>query len=262
MNIILSMTSYGERLKILHTHLNWVKYIPYNFELYIDINEKIPQELVNFFEQTPNAKLFLVNDVGPLTKMYYSLQKHPDDIIFIIDDDLDYSPQWINFAVDSYQTHQKMFSDCVIGLIARKLLINPQNELEIMQFGEQQTNWQKSLNYYTGHAEPLKPSYRNLFLSGGPGSFLNIRQLKDDFFNAEKYLKICKSQDEIWTWVHSIRNNYKHVGLHTITIHPGCINNTQQYGLGLNVNSVQHERELFKSCINEYPEILRYLHID
>ena len=256
------MTSFGERLKILHTHLDWVRYVPFMFNLYVGRNENIPEELIRFFKTTSNAKINFVDDIGPLTKSYYALQEYPDDVIFLIDDDISYTSNWIKFAADSYMAHQTMFSNCVVGLIARKILINPENELEIMQYGEYQTEWQKSLRYYTGHAEPLVPKSRHLVLSGGPGSFLYKRQLHPDYFNVDKYQAICRSHDEIWNWAHSLRAGYKHVCLHSVLIHPGCIDNTQQNGLGIDFNTIDHEKEIFRSLLKEYPELRNIVLLD
>jgi hypothetical protein len=251
------MTSYGERLKTLHTHLSWVRSVPFNFHLYVGDTEVLEQKLLDFFEETPNANLHIVKDIGPLTKSYYSLQEFPDDVIFLVDDDIYYSPHWIKFAVDSYIQHQSMFRSCVIGLIARKVLITPDNHLEIMQFGNDQNEFQKSLDYPTGHAEPLHPSYRNLILSGGPGSFLNIRQVHKDYFDVDKYQEMCKSHDEMWNWVQSVRLGLKHVSLHSALIAPGVIPELQGCALNKIYNNISHEREIFDKFIKEYPEVLK-----
>lgn len=166
MSIIISMTSYGERLKTLHTRLSWVKHVPLLFNLYVGDTEVLEQDLLTFFNTTKNARLHRVKDIGPLTKSYYALQDFPDDAVFLIDDDIYYSSHWIKFAIDSYAQHQHMFSDCVIGLVARKIINTIDNHYEIMQYGEDQNDYQKSLNYYTGHAKPLYPSFRNIILSG------------------------------------------------------------------------------------------------
>jgi len=259
MNIVLSMTSYGERLKVLHTHLDWVRAIPFLFNLYVGDTEELTPELLEFFKTAPNARLHIVKDIGPLTKSYYSLQEFPNDIVFLVDDDVYYTPHWIKFAIDSYIQHQRMYSDCVIGLIARKVLMTPDNHLEIMQFGNDQNEFQKSLDYPTGHAEPLHPSYRNLILSGGPGSFLNIRQVHKDYFDIDKYQEMCKSHDEMWNWVQSVRLGLRHVSLHTALIAPGVIPELQSSALSQVYNSIDHERKIFDKFLKEYPEIYKKL---
>ena len=260
--IVLSMTSFGSRLQTLHERLNWVRGIPFLFNLYVGDNEVLNPELIKFFDNTPNAKLHIVKDIGPLTKSYYSLQEFPDDIIFLVDDDLYYTPHWIKFAIDSYMQHQRYFNDCVIGLVARKILITPDNHLEIMQFGNDQNEFQKSLQYPTGHAEPLNKSYKNLILSGGPGSFLNIRQVHNDYFDVNKYQEKCKSHDEMWNWVQSVRLGLKHVSLHSALIAPGVISSLQDCALNKVYNSIEHEREIFDKFVKEYPEVLRKLVVD
>lgn len=261
-SIVLSMTSYGERLKILHQHLNWVREIPFLFNLYVGDNETLNPELISFFNSTPNAKLHIVKDIGPLTKSYYALQEFPDDTIFLLDDDLAYSRHWIMYSIDSFVNNVNKFPTSIIGLIARRIIINKNYELEIMQYGENQTEFQKTLNYPTGHSKPFEASYKNIVLSGGPGSFLNIRQLHKDYFDVDKYQSMCKSHDEMWNWIQSVRIGYKHVGLHTVMMHPGVIPNTQQYGLGVNFNSVEHEQDIFRSFLNEYPEVMKRIILD
>lgn len=262
MSIVISMTSYGERLKTLHTRLNWVKYVPVLFNLYVGDTEVLEQDLLEFFNTTKNARLHVVKDIGPLTKSYYALQDFPDDVVFLIDDDNYYTSQWIKFAIDSYMQHQRLFSDCVIGLVARKIINMPDNHYEIMQYGKYQNDYQKTLNYYTGHAKPLCPSFRNIILSGGPGSFLNVRQVHSDFFDINNYQLICKSHDEMWNWVHSVRMNLKHVSLHSAIITPGVVQKLQLDGLCVKYNSIQHERKIFDKFIENWPEVQRNLVLD
>lgn len=262
MSIVISMTSYGERLKTLHTRLNWIKYVPVLFNLYIGDTEVLEQDLLEFFNTTKNARLHVVKDIGPLTKSYYALQDFPDDVVFLIDDDNYYTSQWIKFAIDSYMQHSRTYNDCVIGLVARKIIINLNNHFEIMQYGKYQNDYQKSLNHFTGHAKPLCPSFRNIILSGGPGSFLNIRQVHSDFFNIDLYQSICKSHDEMWNWVHSVRLGYKHVSLHSSLIVPGIVQEYQNTGLGALYNNIQHERDIFDKFIEKWPEIQNKLIVD
>lgn len=262
MSIVISMTSYGERLKTLHTRLNWVKYVPVLFNLYVGDTEVLEQDLLEFFNTTKNARLHVVKDIGPLTKSYYALQDFPVDVVFLIDDDNYYTSQWIKFAIDSYMQHLRLFSDCVIGLAARKIIITPDNHYEIMQYGKYQNDYQKSLNHFTGHAKPLCPSFRNIILSGGPGSFLNIRQVHSDFFNVDLYQSICKSHDEMWNWVHSVRLGYKHVSLHSALIAPRIVQEYQNTGLGALYNNIQHERDIFDKFIEKWPEIQNKLIVD
>lgn len=262
MSIVISMTSYGERLKTLHSRLTWVKYVPILFNLYVGDTEVLEQDLLEFFKTTKNAKLHIVRDIGPLTKSYYALQDFPDDVVFLIDDDNYYSAHWIKFAIDSYVQHQHMFSNCVIGLVARKIVNTPDNHYEIMKYGENQNDYQTTLNHYTGHAKPLQPSYRNIILSGGPGSFLNINQVHTDFFNVDKYQSICKSHDEMWNWIHSVRMNLQHVSLHSALIAPGTVQELQSTGLDATFNSIQHEQDIFDKFIENWPEVQRKLVLD
>lgn len=262
MSIVISMTSYGERLKTLHTRLNWIKYVPVLFNLYVGDTEVLEQDLLEFFNTTKNARLHIVKDIGPLTKSYYALQDFPDDVVFLIDDDNYYTSQWIKFAIDSYMQHSRTYNDCVIGLVARKIINTPDNHFEIMKYGKCQNDYQKSLNHFTGHAKPLCPSFRNIILSGGPGSFLNIRQVHSDFFNIDLYQSICKSHDEMWNWVHNVRLGYKHVSLHSALISTGTIQEYQNTGLDALYNNIQHERDIFDKFIEKWPEIQNKLIVD
>lgn len=261
MRIVLSMTSYGERLQQLHNFLNWVPRVPYLFNLYIGKDEIIPKELEDFFANTQNAVLHRVEDLGPITKSYYSLQEFPNDVVFLIDDDVSYNSSWINFAVDSYVANHKDFSDCIIGLVCRKLIYNENNELEIMQCGKDQNDYQKSFNYITGHGLPHEKSFRHIVLSGAPGSFLNIHQVHKDFFNIELYKKVAFSHDEIWNWAQTARLGYKHVGLHSSLIAPPSLPNTQENSLYKKYNNMDHERKIIKDLLELYPEIKRNINL-
>lgn len=256
--LTISMTSYGNRLKSLHERLGWVRQVPFLFNLYVGKDEPLSPGLVEFFERVHNARLHLVEDIGPLKKSYYAIQDFPDDTVFLVDDDWDYTGQWVRFAIDSYLSHSGMFTDCVKGLVARKIIQNPAGQFEIMEFMDCQNDFQKSLKYPTGHAVPLHPSFRNIVLSGGPGSFLNIRQVHPDFFDVGKYKSICWTHDEMWNWVHSVRAGHRHVSLHSALIAPGIIQELQTDAL-CKVNKIEHVREIFSKFIEEYPEIERLL---
>lgn len=96
----------------------------------------------------------------------------------------------------------------------------------------------------------------------GPGSFLNIRQVHSEFFNVDKYQQICKSHDEMWNWVHSVRLGLKHVSLHSAFIVPGIVQELQLNGLSVKYNSIQHERDIFDKFVEHWPEVQRALIID
>lgn len=255
------MTSYGERLKQLHNYLGWVQQVPYLFNLYVDKNAEITPELQSFFNNTQKAVLHKVDDIGPLTKSYYSLQEFPNDIVFLIDDDVHYTAYWINFAIDSYLANHKDFGDCIIGLVCRKLIYNENGDLELMQFGKDQTDYQKSFGYLTGHGLPHEKSFRHVVLSGAPGSFLNIHQVHKDFFNVDLYKKVALSHDEIWNWAQTTRIGYKHVGLHSARIAPPSLPNTQENSLYALYNNMEHERKIIKDLTTLYPEILKNINI-
>lgn len=131
-----------------------------------------------------------------------------------------------------------------------------------MEYGEYQTDYQTTLQHYTGHAKPLCPSFRNIVLSGGPGSFLNIRQVHQDYFDIDTYQSVCKTHDEMWNWLHSARLNFKHVGLHSAFIVPGVVEEYQSTGLRALHNSNQHVRDIFDKFITIYPDIVNKLVVD
>ena len=259
--VVLSMSSHGARLNGLAFRLGWVQYVPFKFELYVGDKEVLPPDLVSLAEHTRNFSLEQVEDIGPLTKSYYALQKHPDSVIMLLDDDNPYTPQWILCMVDSFFVHRGSLPGCVIGIVSRRIIPTPGGGYCIMQFGRDQPEWQKRLGYPTGHAEPMVPSYRNIILSGAPGSFLGIWQVHDDYFDKDLYRSVCPTQDEMWNWVQSVRLGNKHACLHTYWVAPPTIQDLQSDALHI-VNTIEHEEGMFSKFVSMYPDVLSKLVLD
>lgn len=257
--MILSMTSYGERLTKLHERLNWIKYL-IDSELWLFLDEDVPEELEKFvFENKDKIKIFKVKNIGSLKKSYYALQK-TDNFIFMLDDDWLYTPNWINYTIDNFIANYNIHRDCVIGSIGYKIIKNNTGNFEFMGFDKDQTDFQKSLKYKSGHCRPLEPSIKNVILSGGPGSFIRRSQLHEDFFNLDKYFKLCPTHDEIWNWIQTIRLGYKHMSMNTVRSLPINIEKKFKTKLG-NINTNEKSNEYLEKLLNEYPEIRRLLEL-
>lgn len=262
--MILSMTSYGQRLKELHTRLEWVDGLPYGLPLFLWIgnNEEIPDALQDFVSKRPDkVYLKIVDDLKSLKKSYFALQM-TEQPIFMLDDDWAYTPNWIMYTVDNYMANRRIHQDCVIGSIGYKVVKNNTGDFEFMMYGDAQNQFQKSLKYVTGHCTPLTPSYKNVILSGGPGSFISVKQLHSDFFNVDLYNELCGgTHDEIWNWVQSIRAGYKHMSMNTVMSLPPCLDSTLGPKLG-EINTSDTSNEYMKKLLVYYPEVRRMLELE
>lgn len=90
-------------------HLNIPDVLKHTGEEYI-----IPEWLIEKQAENPKLKIFTgVEDLGPITKLYHTVQriKDPEDIIIVVDDDHIYDPRLVEEQVNN----QKKFIGAVVG---------------------------------------------------------------------------------------------------------------------------------------------------
>lgn len=257
----LSMTSYGQRLINLADRLKWVNYTPFELHLYIGDNEHIPDNLTQLQKNSNKLFIHIVPDYKSLKKSYFALKDFAHEDIFMLDDDWGYTPNWIMYSVDNFIQHKRLFNNCVIGIIGYKIVKNNSGDFEFMMYGDAQNEFQKSLNYISGHCQPLTPSFKNVILSGGPGSWINSDQVHPDFFNYELYKELCGgTHDEIWNWIQSVRLGLMHVSLNTTFCLPPCIDTQLGPKLG-ETNTCDTSNTYMKKLLHHYPEVRRLLEL-
>lgn len=260
-------TSHGNRLNGLAQRLWYIAPLQragLDFHLYIDENANVSNDLMTLTKTLTNFHVHFVKDVGPITKMYYAVQEFRNEPLFIIDDDNNYNPMWLGYSVDNYISNYRRFYDCVIGICAKKIIKNNNNEWETVYYGPDQSEYQKTLGSFTGQAEPFHPSFRHQVYSGSPGSWIISNQLHEDFYDLDTYNKICFSDDEYWIWLHSIRRGYKHVCLNHSSVHPGDLSyQLNEVRLGdVNKSKDLYARNSFKLSLEKYPDIEPLLQLD
>lgn len=94
--LIISLTSIPKRKRSLRKTLkSLIKQDYENFEIQLNL----PKEMEGRLKvRHPKIKLYYVDDIGPLTKLYYTLQRYQgtEQKIITVDDDIVYHPQMLS----------------------------------------------------------------------------------------------------------------------------------------------------------------------
>jgi len=130
-------------------------------------------------------------DIGPHTKLVYSLKEYPRDIIISIDDDILYPHDFIE---NLYRAHSEN-PGIICCNVAMRILKD--NKGKIMPY----TKWEKV------YAE--KCISLDLFPLGVDGILYIPGCLDNEAFNMEKLKSLCPKADDIWFKAMSLKNNVK-----------------------------------------------------
>lgn len=184
--LIVSLTSYGERLKTLDicikSLLNQTKKAD-KIVVYLtdDLQEiDLPQNLLALKEQGLEFH-FIPLDLRPHKKYYYAMQEFPDDLIITVDDDVIYDPELI---AKLYQTYQK-FPNCIIAGRAHEITFTESGDFQPYN----DWKWESTVEDH--------PSMR--FIATGAGGVLYPPHLIDldillDLRSIQRYLTV----DDLW----------------------------------------------------------------
>ena len=140
------------------------------------------RELPGAFENLRDRGLEIeyVPDIGPHTKYYYAMQRYPDDLVCVFDDDVIYSLETLANLVASWQS----FPHAVSAMLAHRILTTDGGLLPYDQW-EQRTE-------ITG-----EPRF-DLFVTNVGGALYPPRLLPDETLNAEKIRELCLFADDVW----------------------------------------------------------------
>ena len=138
--LVLSVTSIEPRLSTLHLAINRVirnGFTPDVIEVWLDhsLNEKIPPELKSM--ENDGVRINFIDDIGPYTKLYYAVQRHPESAIITIDDDI-FLPRG---SLEELVGQSKKYPNTVICNRAKKITVDasgnpkPYREWPVMKCG-------------------------------------------------------------------------------------------------------------------------------
>lgn len=212
---IVSLTSYGERLKELQ------------YTLYSLVSQSIrPERIVvnlaekDFLSIPPILKVFekygveycKTEDLKSYKKLIPTLQKYPNKIIVTADDDLYYPSDWLEKL---WKAHIE-YPDCVICHLTKSVSFNngkliPYNDLK----------------YNNGF---ISPSFSNFILSGAGTLFLP-EKFYSDICNIGLFIKLCPFADDIWDYFMCILNKTKIMQISHSYTNVCYVNPYREYGI-------------------------------
>jgi len=99
--VVVSLTSHPARYAYLHKTLRGLLKIDYP-ALTIDVylSGSPPARVARMAARDPRLNIRVVDrDFGPATKYLYALEKHPDRLIVVCDDDHTYTSRWLHSLV-------------------------------------------------------------------------------------------------------------------------------------------------------------------
>ena len=229
--IIISLTSYGERLKTVQHSLDTIfrqTVKPDKIVLCVTQEDYalLPENL-KALEKKGKIEVLTGENLRAHKKYFYTMQKYPDDIVITVDDDVLYRRD----LVEKLYAAHRLFPDCVCAIRAHRIKLDEDGE------PLPYTEWKLRSTEYL-----LQP--RNDYLATGVGGVLYPPHLFDEeTFNVELIKKLCYFADDIWLKIMELRSNIR-VVLADIDPHLTYTEGTQEAGLfntnvGENQNDVQ-----------------------
>ena len=195
--VIVTLTSYPARMYDLHFCLYSLltqSFKPDKVVLWLG-EDKFPEKELDVPKKVLALREFGLEirwckDIRSHTKLLPSLREFPEDILVTVDDDHFYPQNWLQALWDGYQ-----HSGTITTTYTKKCIIKQG----------------KPLHYHHWEHIDIGPEscgYHNMLY--GYGSVLYPPHcLHPDVLDAEKALEICPTADDIWFWVHAVRNNSK-----------------------------------------------------
>lgn len=243
-DLVVSLTSYGQRLEELH------------YTLFSLVNQTIaPEKIIvnlsaNDFEKiSPILHIFQkygvefteVEDTKSYKKLIPTLQKYPDKIIITADDDLYYKSDWLEKLL---LTHKKFPTMILCHLTAKISFLN--NKLK--PYNEWQFNKRGTI-----------PSYSNLILSGA-GTLFPPNSLYKDVCNADLFMKLSPTADDIWDYFMAFLQGTKIIQIQNSYSNLHYVNPYREYGI-INGKTLTQENVMLGKNDEQFKNVLSYYNI-
>lgn len=196
--LIVSLTSYGKRVKTVHHVIaSLLNQSIENYRIILWLSEEefpgklsdLPSELVKLVGSSFEVKW--TNDIKSYKKIIPTLTRYPDATIVTADDDILYEVDWLESL---YVEHIRYPEHIVAHRVHR---INLDENGQILPYH----NWEK-------RTEKHSASYLNFFTGAG-GVLYPPRSLYKDVVNEDKFMSLSPNADDIWLWIMCLMNDRK-----------------------------------------------------
>lgn len=183
-DVLISLTTYGQRLKKVHLTLETLMHqsrMPGQIILWLAAKDAIEHGISPALKrlQARGLEIHVVNeDLGPYKKLIHALEKYPDKPIITVDDDVYYPAHFVESMIDTaadYPAHVVAFR-CAW----------------MKKRGEQLRPYLQWPN-----ATSRGPSY-NLFPTGVSGVLYPPNSLDAEVLNKDVFMTIAPTADDIW----------------------------------------------------------------
>ena len=196
-NIIVSITTMPNRINSAHKAIESIflqTVLPAKIILYItdniDLYEIITPELKD--QSKRGLTIEQVKDIGPHTKLIYSLQCFQDEIIITCDDDVIYPNTMLQYLLNTH----KSFPNSVICNWARELIFDDDGVISPVRKGKLLTPPHLEKNTESNYFSPTESL--TSFPYGSGGVLYPPYSLSEEVFNLRMMRKLCPTEDDIW----------------------------------------------------------------
>lgn len=233
-NVIISLTSYGERIpELKYTLYSLViqSIRPKKIIVNIAFGDKkyIGEELLSF--QKYGVEFFFCEDIRSYKKLIPTLARFPDACIVTTDDDIYYEKNWLKKL---YESHLKYPEDVCCHLVYK-----------ITHDGKKLNTYQKWIHDYKIYSND-----RSIFLLGASGVLYPSKVFYKDIYNEELFMKLAPIGDDMWFWfmvqlngktIRQIKNPYTNLRFINPYREYGIIEGStlMQMNVGENMNDIQ-----------------------
>lgn len=214
-DVIVSLTSYGERLNELqYTLYSLVVQTVRPKKIIVNLAEKdfiaLPP-LLKRFEQY-GVEYRQTEDLKSYKKLIPTLALYPDKIIVTADDDLFYPKDWLEKL---WKAHLENPDIIVCHLTAQISFI----DVKLKPYSE-----------WAFNKKQTKPSFKNLILSGG-GTLFPPNSLHVDALKSELFMILSPFADDIWDYFMAVLNGTKVMQISKSYTNVKYVNPYREYGL-------------------------------
>ncbi|MGN1105557.1 MAG: glycosyltransferase family 8 protein [Huintestinicola sp.] len=235
--LILSMTSYGPRLKTVHITVGTLlRQTVKPDKIVVCISEADYKNItpqMKKLEKMGMIEIMQTEDLrSPHMKYFFTMQKYPDDIIITVDDDVIYRADLVEKLYEAY----KQFPECVCACRVHRMRLDEEGGLRPYR------EWKMRSSEYI-----LMP--RNDYFATGVGGVLYPPHIMhEDLFRLDIIKETCLKADDVWLKFMELLNGVK-VVLADRNQALEYIDDTQQAGLfnnnvGENQNDIQIDNVL------------------
>lgn len=183
-NVIISLTTYGERINELkYTLYSLVKQSIKPEKIIVNIayeDEKYINTDLRDFEQF-DVEFYLCEDIRSYKKLIPTLKRYPDACIITTDDDIYYEKNWLKKL---YEEHKKYPNDVCCHLVYK-----------ITHDNDKINTYQKWIHNYK-----IYDSDRSIFLLGASGVLYPKGVFYKDILNNDLFMKLAPIADDMWFW--------------------------------------------------------------